>query len=123
MLIFASVVWQIIFGQKEVELSPKNPVGKMAIENVNELFGPKFSCHMKHLLSSGNLLKPGTAVSYLCAATFRKNSFAGSVPRGKRWVDRFLTRISKSFIGIRPCCKKQYEKWVRLRPMILFLLA
>lgn len=42
MLIFASVVWQIIFGQKEVELSPKNPVGKMAIENENELIRPNF---------------------------------------------------------------------------------
>ena len=104
-----------------MELSPETDFGEMAIENIYELVGPIFLSY-ETLLSSGSLLKPGTAVDYLCAATFRmKHSFAGSVPGGKRWVDRFLTRISKSFIEIWPCCKKQYEKWVRLRPMILFL--
>lgn len=99
----------------------KNLFGRSGDRNVNELTGPGLLSY-ETLAFKREPSKTGHSGRYLCAATFRtKHSFAGSVPRGKRWVDRFLTRIAKSFIAMRPCCKKQYEKWVRLRPMILFL--
>ena len=118
---FASVVWQMLSGQKEVALSRKLP---SSAQSDRKRIIDRSIFHMKHC-TSGSLLKPGTAAGI---ARQRQRlelyPFAGSVPKGAVGRQVFNVTCQNPFIGVcsMPRCVRRV-KWDRQYVGSCFYLA